>query len=79
MLDIYSASEKPIRGIHSRAISETIKQEGHKNVIYLQSHDHVNDLIMDKIEDFDILVTQGAGSVSKVCESIKNKWTKSKK
>ena len=26
----------------------------------------VNDLIMDKIEDFDILVTQGAGSVSKV-------------
>ena len=78
MLDIYSASEKPIRGIHSRAISETIKQEGHKNVIYLQSHDHVNDLIMDKIEDFDILVTQGAGSVSKVCESIKNKWTKSK-
>ena len=46
---------------------------------YLQSHDDVNDLIVDKIEDFDILVTQGAGSVSKVCESIKNKWTKSKK
>ena len=79
LLDIYSASEKPIRGIHSRAISETIKQEGHKNVTYLQSHDDVNDLIMYKIEDFDILVTQGAGSVSKVCESIKNKWTKSKK
>ena len=79
LLDIYSASEKPIRGIHSRAISETIKQDGHKNVTYLQSHDDVNDLIMDKIEDFDILVTQGAGSVSKVCESIKNKWTKSKK
>ena len=79
LLDIYSASEEPIRGIHSRAILETIEQEGHKNVTYLQSHDDVNDLIMDKIEDFDILVTQGAGSVSKVCESIKNKWTKSKK
>jgi UDP-N-acetylmuramate--alanine ligase len=79
LLDIYSASEKPIRGIHSRIISETIKQKGHKNVTYLKSHDDVNDLIMDKIEDFDILVTQGAGSVSKVCESIKNKWTKLKK
>tara|TARA_B100000674_G_scaffold436614_1_gene396888 strand:- start:2779 stop:3564 length:786 start_codon:yes stop_codon:yes gene_type:complete len=76
LLDIYSASEKPIRGIHSRTIAETIKQEGHKNVIYLKSHDDVNDLIIDKIEDFDILVTQGAGSVSKVCESIKNQWTK---
>ena len=77
LLDIYSASEKPIRGIHSRTIAEAIKQEGHKNVMYLKSHDEVNDLIMDKIEDFDILVTQGAGSVSKVCESIKNKWKKS--
>ena len=37
---------------------------------YLKSHDDVNDLIMDKIEDFDILVTQGR-KVSKVCESIK--------
>ena len=76
LLDIYSASEKPIRGIHSKTIAETIKQEGHKNVTYLKSHDDVNDLIIDKIENFDILVTQGAGSVSKVCESIKNKWIK---
>ena len=50
--------------------------KGHKNVTYLKSHDDVNDLIIDKIENFDILVTQGAGSVSKVCESIKNKWIK---
>ena len=31
-------------------------------------------LIGDKKDSFDILVTQGAGSVSKVCESIKDIW-----
>ena len=76
LLDIYSASEKPIRGIHSRTITETIKQKGHKDVTYLKSHDDVIDLIINKIDSFDILVTQGAGSISKVCESIKDKWKK---
>lgn len=74
LLDIYSASEKPIRGINSRAILETIKQKGHKDVTYVKNHDDVINLINDKKDYFDIVVTQGAGSVSKVCESIKHKW-----
>jgi len=74
LLDIYSASEKPIRGIHSRTISESIKQLGHKDVTYLKNHNDVINLISNKKDSFDILVTQGAGSVSKVCETIKNKW-----
>ena len=74
LLDIYSASEKPIRGINSRTIVETIKQKGHKDVTYVKNHDDVINLINDKKDYFDIVVTQGAGSVSKVCESIKHKW-----
>ena len=45
-----------------------------KLVIYLKNHDQIIDLIRDKKDTFDILVTQGAGSVSKVCEIIKNRW-----
>ncbi len=74
LLDIYSASEKPIRGINSRTISETIKQNGHKDVTYLKDHDEVINLIKNKKDYVDIVVTQGAGSISKVCESIKDKW-----
>ena len=74
MLDIYSASEKPIKGINSKTIVETLKQNGHKDVIYLKNHDQIIDLISDKKDTFDILVTQGAGSVSKVCQIIKNRW-----
>ena len=74
LLDIYSASEKPIRGIHSRTILESIKQLGHKDVTYLKNHKDVINLLNQKKDSFDVLVTQGAGSVSKVCESIKDKW-----
>jgi len=28
----------------------------------------------NRILDFDILVTQGAGSVSNICQIIKNQW-----
>mgnify|MGYP001159925421 FL=1 len=74
MLDIYSASEKPIKGINSRAIVETLKQSGHKDVTYLSNHSDVNQLITQKKDSFDILVIQGAGNISKVCENIKDKW-----
>ena len=55
LLDIYSASEKPIRGIHSRTVAEAIKQLGHKDVTYLKNHNDVIDLINDKKDSFDIL------------------------
>ena len=57
----------------ARVLLETLKQKGHKDVTYLKNHNDVIDLITDKKDSFDILVTQGAGSVSKVCEFIKDK------
>ena len=74
LLDIYPASEKPIKGIDSRTIVETIKQQGHKDVSYIKSHESVLDIVNLKKDEFDILITQGAGSVSSVCQSIKDKW-----
>ena len=76
MLDIYAASENPIRGIDSRTIVETLKQKGHKDVSYIKKHNDVIKLIESKENSFDILITQGAGSVSSVCELIKETWKK---
>ena len=76
MLDIYAASENPIRGIDSRTIVETLKQNGHKDVSYIKKHNDVIKLIQSKENSFDVLITQGAGSVSSVCELIKETWKK---
>ena len=72
LLDIYSASEKPIKDINSKRIAESIIKKGHKDVTYLKDSDNIIDFIKLKKDSYDILVTQGAGSISKVCESIKN-------
>ena len=74
LLDIYAASEKPIKGIDSRTIVETLKQRGHKDIFYIKNHDEILNFINSRYLDFDVLITQGAGSVSAVCEKIKNKW-----
>jgi UDP-N-acetylmuramate--alanine ligase len=74
LLDIYAASEKPIKGIDSRTLVESIKQLGHKDTIHIKKHSDVLKMIDTKKNSFDILITQGAGSVSAVTELIKNKW-----
>ena len=74
LLDIYSASEEPIKGITSSALAETIKKQGHKNVLHVKNHDDLLDIIKEKKDLFDLVVTQGAGSISKVCESIIHRW-----
>ena len=48
LLDIYSASEEPIKGITSSALAETIKQKGHKNVLHVKNHDDLFDIIKEK-------------------------------
>ena len=74
MLDIYAASEKPIKGINSKSLVYSLKQTGHLNCYHINSHDKINEYIELNSNDFDIFVTQGAGSISKVCESIKEEW-----
>jgi len=76
ILDIYAASENPIKGIDSRTIVETLKQNGHKDVLYNKRHSDVIKLVESKENSFDVLITQGAGSVSSVCELIKETWKK---
>ena len=70
LLDIYEASEKPIKGINSKAIAQKIIQQGHSDVIHVTDHSKINQILNSKKDQIDILVTQGAGSISKVCESI---------
>ncbi|MDA8884941.1 UDP-N-acetylmuramate--L-alanine ligase [Gammaproteobacteria bacterium] len=73
LFDIYPASELPIKGISSRKLLESIKQNGHLNANHTSKELILCD-IKNSTNSFDILVTQGAGSISSICEVIKKKW-----
>jgi UDP-N-acetylmuramate--alanine ligase len=72
LLDIYPASEKPIKGVSSKKLAFQI-MKNHKNVHYIGSQD-LTDWLQKNHQDFSILITQGAGTISRLNNEIKKKW-----
>ena len=73
LLDIYPASEKPIKGINSKKLClEINKNNG--NAIYAPNNNTAIKWVIKNSSNFKVLVTQGAGTISKLNYQIKNKW-----
>ena len=72
LLDIYPASEKPIKGISSKKLISEIAKN-HKNAEYIGNSDPLV-WLQSNYENFSVLITQGAGTISKLNKKIKNKW-----
>jgi UDP-N-acetylmuramate--alanine ligase len=72
LLDIYPASENPIRGISSKKLASQILKN-HKNVHYIGKKDPMN-WLKENHKNFSILITQGAGTISKLNKKIQKKW-----
>ena len=72
LLDIYPASEKPIKGISSKKLVLEILKKN-KNAHYIGNKDPLN-WLHENHQNFSILITQGAGTISKLNKKIKKKW-----
>ena len=72
LLDIYPASEKPIKGVSSKKLASQIIKNL-KNIHYIGSQDPI-DWLQKNYQDFSILITQGAGTISRLNNEIKKKW-----
>ena len=72
LLDIYPASEKPIKGITTKKLAAQILKNN-KNVHYIGSRDPM-EWLQENYNDFSIVITQGAGTISRLNNEIKKKW-----
>ena len=72
LLDIYPASEAPIQGVSSKKLIVGVNQSG-GNGVYIPTH-LVQKWIAKHAQEFDILITQGAGNISQLNNSIQKKW-----
>jgi UDP-N-acetylmuramate--alanine ligase len=70
LTDIYAASEPPIAGITSEILTAKIKQYGHKNVQYIGGIDAAAERVSEQLREGDLVITLGAGSVTKLSEQI---------
>ena len=71
LLEIYSAGEKPIDGISSSALLESLKGKGLKNLLLANSSKQALELISSSFsKKKEVLLIQGAGSISDISKKL---------
>jgi UDP-N-acetylmuramate--alanine ligase len=69
LTDIYSASEKPLKGITGRLIYDKIISAGHKNVAYIDK-EKITEHICRIKKPGDMVVILGAGDINSIADEL---------
>ncbi|HSG87747.1 MAG TPA: UDP-N-acetylmuramate--L-alanine ligase [Pseudomonadales bacterium] len=70
LLEVYAAGEDPIVGADGRALARSIRQRGQVDPIFVDAVDAVPGALADLLQDGDVLITQGAGDVSRLVRML---------
>jgi UDP-N-acetylmuramate--alanine ligase len=70
LTDIYPAGEERIKGVESKALSEGIREYGHKDVTYLSDKKDIVDHLLRIVVPGDMVITLGAGDIWQVSEEL---------
>ena len=70
LLEVYSAGEDPIVGATSKNLCTSLRLLGDIDPIYVEKIEDVPGLLSGLVQDHDLVLTQGAGSVSKLVEML---------
>ncbi|MBU3826172.1 MAG: UDP-N-acetylmuramate--L-alanine ligase [Candidatus Anaerobiospirillum merdipullorum] len=76
LLEVYSAGEEPIAGADSRHLCRSIRAQGKLEPHYAESLEQVPEILASLVQSGDIVLTQGAGSVTKACRLLSTRWQK---
>jgi UDP-N-acetylmuramate--alanine ligase len=70
MLEVYAAGEMPIPGADSKSLCRSIRQRGKIDPLLVKKPEELKHMLNELLQDGDILVTQGAGSVGNLCKQL---------
>jgi UDP-N-acetylmuramate--alanine ligase len=73
VLDIYAASEQPLEGVTAEILTDNIRKYGHKNAQYIGDIEGAAEKIIPFLQPNDLVITLGAGSVTKLSDEILEK------
>jgi len=60
---IYPAGEKPIEGVTGKRLAQSIREHGHKEVIYCAEQEDVLPTLLGLVKPGDLVMTLGAGDI----------------
>lgn len=70
MLEIYSAGEAAIAGVDSRTLCGSIRKRGVVDPIFVEDPEQLFAALQGIIQDGDIIITQGAGTIGKIARQL---------
>jgi len=76
LLDVYAAGEEPIPGADSRSLTRSIRQRGKLEPVFAECIEDVPDLLGSLVEDGDVVVTQGAGNVTRLAQDLRDRFAR---
>lgn len=70
--DTYAASEEPIIGAHASDLTAAIVHKGIVPTTFASTTQEALDCVLENIQDNDVLIVQGAGSVDRVSTQLRD-------
>ena len=69
VIDIYAAREENIYGVKPEEIVEKLVNHG-KDAVYISDYDEIKKYLSNKVKEGDLIITIGAGNVTKVASKL---------
>jgi UDP-N-acetylmuramate--alanine ligase len=70
LLDVYAAGEAPINSADSKSLTRSIRQRGQIEPVYVSDPEKLPELLATQLQDNDMIITQGAGSIGTVARNL---------
>jgi len=70
-LNVYAAGEKKIANCNNIDLENGIRNYGHKNVSSIINDEDIYKIILKKIDNYQIIIFLGAGSITKIANNLK--------
>ena len=71
LTEIYAAGEEHIAGADGRALCGAIRARGKVNPIFIEDAENLADDLKNILQDGDLLLTMGAGSIGRIASQLK--------
>ena len=68
--DIYGAGEDPLQGVDANALVQAIQAHGHRDVSHLAASGSLADSVVKRAQAGDIVITLGAGNITRLAPEI---------
>lgn len=74
--DVYPSREEPIPGVTGQLIADAARGFGHKQVFYIEEKEHLPQSVANALESGDLVITLGAGDITKYNTKIQEYYEK---